>query len=996
MDNSITLVRQLVEDFKAQESAYLSLQYQESQVRLDFIDKFFTALGWDVSHTREKNPYEQEVKIENRVRTETSQRFADYAFYVTPNFRDVKFFAEAKKPARSLSNPNFYYQTIRYGWNQKTPIAVLTDFEELHIIDCRSKPEIKSALDNKIESFHYSQYSDEETFNRIYYLFGREAVARGSIDKYSASLSKPKQKGSGKGQVKSALQQVDGAFLELLDAYRDQLAHAFKNKNQELSGEELTEVVQRTIDRLVFVRFLEDKFIEEPLIRGLVGRPSVWHSFQSLCQSLEPKYNGLVFKQHRLLDSATFVAPDDQVFGKICAELSDPASPYDFDKIPISILGNIYERFLGKVIVTTDKRATVQDRPEVRKAGGVYYTPEYIVRYIVEETVGELIQGKTPTEIAKMAFADIACGSGSFLLEVYNTLLVYHTRWYNEHPEKVKKGDVETRDGGFILSLKKRREILINNIYGVDIDQQAYEVTQVSLYLKLLEDATMSEGFQFSLLKEKLLPDLKKNIVCGNSLIEPDILLDRDEEPIVKPFNFVDAFPEIIKRGGFDAIVGNPPYVRQEQLSTLKSYFQSHYKVYHPVADLYTYFIERGIQLLKYGGCFSYIVSNKWLRANYGEPLRVWLKEKRIEELIDFGDLPVFSDATTYPCILRVKNGPGQLESLSVTKVSSLEDLDLHQLVQNKKIKLDYRRLDKSGWSLSPESSHLLYERLRSVGITLHQYTQGKVYRGIITGLNQAFVISEEVRNNLISQHQSSAGLIKPFLAGKEVKRYSKLTESQHLIFIPNGWTNSSSPGRKDKWKWFEEFYPAIANHLIAFESDARKRYDQGEYWWELRACDYYAAFESPKIIFPNICKKPEFTLDLMGYYTNQKCFIISTSDKYLLGILNSKMSFYLFRTLLPKLRGGYYEPSYVYFKEFPIRIINAANPEEIKLHNRVVELVETLMDVREKLVVAKTDAEANRLEMYSAGIDRQLDETVYALYALTEEDIKIVEDNNV
>ena len=431
MNESLDLIRQLVEDFKQQESAFLSASYQESEVRQDYIDKFFTALGWDVTHERQKNPYEQEVKIENRVNASGSQRRADYAFCIAPNFRTVKFFVEAKKPSRNLANPDDCYQTTRYGWNQGTPLAVLTDFEEFHILDCRYKPDIKTSLDRKIESFHYSDYADAEKFARIFHLFGREAVANGSLEKFAASLPKAKGKAAKKGALRSTYQHVDEAFLELLDGCRESLAKEFKNNNQHLDGEELTEAVQRTLDRLVFIRFLEDKSIEEPSIIGLSAKPSAWNAFSSLCRSLEPKYNGLVFKQHRILDSDTFVPPDNDVFGAICAELSDPASPYDFDKIPISILGSIYERFLGKVVSATEKRAKVEEKPEVRKAGGVYYTPEYIVRYIVKETVGKLIEGKTPAEIAKMAFADIACGSGSFLLEVYGTLLDNHTGWYN-------------------------------------------------------------------------------------------------------------------------------------------------------------------------------------------------------------------------------------------------------------------------------------------------------------------------------------------------------------------------------------------------------------------------------------------------------------------------------------------------------------------------------------------------------------------------------------
>ena len=361
---------------------------------------------------------------------------------------------------------------------------------------------------------------------------------------------------------------------------------------------------------------------------------------------MDPKYNGLVFKPHKVLDGKDFIPPDDEEFGNICRELSDPQSPYNFDQIPISILGSIYERFLGKVVHATDKRVKVEEKPEVRKAGGVYYTPEYIVRYIVNETVGKLIEGKIPEEIAKMTFADIACGSGSFLIEVYNQLLDYHIRYYSANPDKQKETDVFEREGKLHSTLRKKKEILLNSVYGVDIDFQATEVTQLSLYLKLLEDVTMQDAHQFGMFKETILPDLRNNIRNGNSLIGRDIIegqlfADIDENKL-KAMNFEDAFPAVMKRGGFDAVVGNPPYVRQEGLGDQKVYFERKFKVYQGAADLFTYFIERGITLLRSGGRFSYIVANKWLRSNYGEPLRRWLKEQGIIQLIDFGELPVF------------------------------------------------------------------------------------------------------------------------------------------------------------------------------------------------------------------------------------------------------------------------------------------------------------------------------------------------------------------
>ncbi|HNI11687.1 MAG TPA: N-6 DNA methylase, partial [bacterium] len=632
-DKAFESVNRLVQDFRAQEAYYLDAKYQEQEARKDFIDKFWIALGWDVNHEIQKNPYEQEVRIENAVRTGASQRRADYGFYLSPNFRDPKFFVEAKKPSRSIANPDDYFQVNRYGWSQQTPVAVLTDFEELHIIDCRFKPHIGTALDRKIKAFRYTDYTDAEKFAEIYWLFSREAVATGSLEKYAAALPRPKGKAAQKGLFKAGVQPIDEAFLEELDEYRVILAKAFKKSNPDLEGEALTEAVQRTIDRLVFIRFLEDKSIEDYEVRHYGDSGHAWKKFLAHCQRLEPKYNGLVFKPHPVIDGRSFHAPDEEDFKAICAKLSDPHAVYDFDQIPIAILGSIYERFLGKVVHTTAKRAVVEEKPEVRKAGGVYYTPEYIVRYIVQNTVGKLIEGKTPESIAKMAFADIACGSGSFLIEVYSELLAYHEKYYLDHPEAAKAGDTQLRDGRIVLSLKKRQEILINNIYGVDIDFQATEVTQLSLYLKLLEDATRNDAYQYGMLKEKVLPDLKKNIVCGNSLIGTDILegdlFERTEEKKLKPMDFESAFPEIMKRGGFDAIVGNPPYLKIEHISeTDRAYFSNKYRSYFKRYDTYGVFVEKAVILLNQDGLSGMIIPSTILNNLSFSSLRNVLLER--------------------------------------------------------------------------------------------------------------------------------------------------------------------------------------------------------------------------------------------------------------------------------------------------------------------------------------------------------------------------------
>jgi type I restriction-modification system DNA methylase subunit len=648
-------VKELVEVFKENAGRYLSPDYSEAQARLDFIDKFWIALGWDVNHETQTNPYRQEVKVERGVATNEWRKRADYAF-LAPNFRDVRFFVEAKKPHAGLDNPLFYFQTIRYGWNSHIPLSILTDFEELRVLDCRYKPNIDTVLGQAALKYHYTDYSNVETFRTLYYLFSRAAVADGSIEQFAAGLPKLGKR-TMRGVAGDKHQSIDEAFLKELDEYRDEFARSFKRNNQALDGPALTEATQRTLDRLVFMRFLEDKLIEdEPLVEDLNRRGDSWKNFVSSSRRLNKIYNGIIFKEHPILDSANFQV-DEKIFRRIVTNLSHRNSPYDFNAIPIHILGSIYERFLGKVIVATDRRARVEEKPQVRKAGGVYYTPEYIVRYIVDNTVGKLIEGMTPKEIREMRFADIACGSGSFLLGIYDYLLRYHTAYYNRtkrnQAEGKKAGCIPTEGNALRLSLLQKRTILLTNIYGIDVDPTAVEVAQLSLYLKLLEDETIASAHQQQLeMRQALLPSLSSNIVSGNSLVSWDIFegqLFTSNEAVLNPMEFGDKFPEVMKRGGFDAVIGNPPYVLlQGELRDdfQLQYFRRNYQAASYKLDTYHLFIERGISLTKSSGRCSMITPANFLTNNYLAPLRRLILERSHLEHITIIDQGVFRGAS--------------------------------------------------------------------------------------------------------------------------------------------------------------------------------------------------------------------------------------------------------------------------------------------------------------------------------------------------------------
>ena len=553
-------VVQLIEDFKTNSDYYLSPSYTEAAVRQDFIDKFFTALGWDVAHNHQKNPYQQEVKVEKAQRQEGSQaqKRADYAFHLAPDFRAVQFFVEAKKPSRTLrKNQADYFQTAKYGWNSQTGVSVLTDFEEFVIIDCRHKPDFDTALSTEIKYYTYTDFLNQDTFAEVFWLFSREAVAAGNLETYIGKLPKYKGKSGKQGNLFGGGASIDDSFLEYIDEIRLQMAQAFYTGNPNLDNYQLTEATQRTIDRLVFMRFLEDKQIEpENLLHNIANAAKPWKKFIAECRRLDTKYNGIVFKPH-FMDKDGFLGADEAQFREIAADLDHTNTPYDFNYIPIHILGNIYERFLGKVISIQDGKAGVEEKLEVRKAGGVFYTPKYIVDYIVEHTVGPLLEKvRYPSKVAELKIADISCGSGSFLIGVYGRLLDWYRGYYNQHPTAAKEAGChwDEENGVWVLSIRQKQQILLDNVYGTDIDVQAAEVTQVSLFLKLLEDETMATANEMNVLfAEKILPDLSGNIKCGNALIGYDIMdnlpdFDLSHQRSINPFEFEQAFPKVFRR----------------------------------------------------------------------------------------------------------------------------------------------------------------------------------------------------------------------------------------------------------------------------------------------------------------------------------------------------------------------------------------------------------------------------------------------------------------
>jgi type I restriction-modification system DNA methylase subunit len=1012
-DEAYNIVRQLVERFGEQLESYISSGYNETLTRRDFIDPFFKALGWDMDNTAGNAEAYREVIHEDRVKVGRATKAPDYAFRLPGGKR--LFFVEAKKPSVVVKTDiSVAYQVRRYGWNAKLALSIVTDFEEFAVYDCTIKPHPADKPGKaRIKYLRYDHYLSE--FDFLWETFSFESVRKGRFDRYAQNDS-----------IKKGASTVDHEFLISLDNWRTYLATAISLKNRSLDEDEINFAVQQIIDRLIFLRIAEDRGVEP---YGLL-RECITHAFSKkeggafrnlmeVFRKADEKYNAGLFdlKRDRVTENLVI---DHKVLKTIISEMYFPESPYEFSVIPVEIMGSAYEKFLGKQIkIDHAHRASIEEKPEIRKAGGVYYTPQYIVDYIVKNTVGKMIEGKSPGEISPLKIVDPACGSGSFLIGTYRYLLDYHRNYYTENGTKTGKKESPVTPDGELTSNEKKR-ILLNNIYGVDIDVNAVEVTKLSLLIKCMEGETQTTiEQQFKLWHDRILPTLDNNIKCGNSLVDEDFydgVIDFDPtQKSVKPFNWQKAFPQvftlrlpvepedvkilaarlrhvqkkadeiILKLGGkledpvdqygnnigFDVVIGNPPYVRQESLGSLKKYYEKKYRVYHGMADLYSYFIERGFRLLSRKGLYGMIVANKWMRAAYGEPLRRFLQKQTVEQIVDFGDLPVFEAATAYPCILIAHKGATENSTVESTSVKTLDFGQLDDYVLLNKLEIKQESMEDAGWNLAGEVENNLMRKIKNAGILLGKYVNGRIFYGIKTGLNEAFIIDHETKDQLISDDPNCQEIIKPLLTGKDVKRYIIPECNKYLIFSFKDISIDA--------------YPSVKKHLDAFRQKLEKRAGKQK-WYELQSlpgkdAPYYA----PKILYPDIAIKTQAVIDNQGFYSVNTVYNIGVADKYLLAILNSQLFHYYFSKITNSIRGGYLRFFSQYIEKFPVAQKNREYETICKLTDLITDLY---AEIKTSKLPDKTEQLQNRIDH----TNKRIDQLVYGLYGLSDEEIELVE----
>lgn len=999
-DQAKAIIEKLVERFAEHRKDYHLAEYNEQKTRQDFINPFFKALGWDIDNEKGDSEAYREVIYEDKVVVRGKAKAPDYGFRLSGSGKKRLFYVEAKKPSVAIkTNKESAYQLRRYGSSAQAHVSILTNFEDFIIFDCSRVPNLNdSASVSRLKHIHFEDYVKE--FDFIYDIFSHEAVTKGRFDKYVQSDTN--KKGS---------QTLDKEFVESLDSWRKYLATSIALNNKKITDEELNYAVQLTIDRLIFLRFCEDRGVEPyGQLQKAVSKGDAYKNLLDLFKQADDKYNSGLFDFEK--DQITpKLKIDNKVIKWIMEQLYYPICRYEFSVMPVEVLGNAYEQFLGKVIRTTPSGAVkIEEKPEVRKAGGVYYTPQYIVEYIVKNTLGKLIDGKAPKEIDKIKIVDPACGSGSFLVGAFEYLLDYHINWYHQKGYADKKGKDNPFTPQGTLTTHEKKRILTNNIFGVDLDANAVEVTKLSLLLKCMEGETeASIKQQTSMFHERVLPNLDDNIKDGNSLIDTDFYdneINLGLERTIKPFSWKKSFPEVFRQGGFDVVIGNPPYVEFKQLDEkIKKALEPYYESARGKYDLFIPFIERAIKLTKPEGLTSFILPSMFTKRDYGQAIRKYITtNSKIEQLVYFGDFQVFDQVTIFPFIFVFsKSNPKTKDKTEIVLFPTQKGLN-HSLVNlslknensdknSEKYKIETKKLTENPWNISNDSvTDLKNKLLNHPSSTPLKEITDYIFVGIQSGKDEVFFVDKEI----IKENKLEKEIVIPIFKGRDILKYSTNWTGTFIIYPYDKKTNQVIPEKELKLK-----FPNVYSYLTKNRSllKGRDYFDKSsKAWYELWCERVFQKFKQLKIVNAEISSDNRFYLDKDGFLGNTKTFnTVLKKDwaneyYYVLGLLNSKVLEFFHRQISVPKAGGFFEYKTQFINLYPIRKIDVKDKKEKQSHDEITKNSELLMSLYKELKEEKLPSKAGQLKQRIEHSTEKINHLVYDLYELTPEEIKIIE----
>ncbi|MCT7536193.1 BREX-1 system adenine-specific DNA-methyltransferase PglX [Aliarcobacter butzleri] len=936
-------------------------KFQEFLAKVDYIktvkeekyqdgflkDVFENCLGYTLDMTNPSN-----YNLEREKKNETDGKKADGVIYIDNKVIGViELKAQDTKNLDKIETQAFNY----HASHSNSKYIIISNFDELRFY-----------IDKKTAYEKFSLFTlSYEEFKKLHLLISFESIKEDIPLKL-------------KEKTATFEQNISKELYKDFSAFRTHLFENIVKNNENIDKSTLLRLTQKLCDRIIFILFAEDRGLLTPnTIKEIITRHSqdVFGNsmyeyykiyFNAINEGNEklniPKYNGGLFAKDELLDNLKI---DDENLNMEAQKLSS----YNFEsEISVNILGHIFEQSLTDLeeLQANIENTNFDKTKSKRKKDGVFYTPEYITKYIVENTLGIMCldkreelnlsnitapvnpkkltkqeqQTKTNLEIYKdwlfnLKILDPACGSGAFLNQALEYLIKEHKQLQND---LALMGDL-------FSSYTVEESVLEHNLYGVDINEDAVEIARLSLWLR-----TAQRG--------RALTNLNDKIVCANSLLE-------------MPF----------EENSFDVVIGNPPYVRQEAIKEQKEALSKIYKVFHGSADLYVYFVELGLNLLKENGLFSYIFPNKWLKTSYGKPLRQLLKTYNIQSIIDFGDLQIFDGATTYPLILTISKS-NQNEYFKSCQLKEINE-DLATIIEIKGENVSFDKLDDKGWNIFGTK---LIQKLNHNTISLHEYTNEEIFYGIKTGFNEAFVIDKNKKDEIVKKDSKSIEIIKPLLRGRDVSKYEINFAEQYLIYAHN--------------KVNIQDYPAVIEHLEIYKKQLEKRAGK-QLWWQLQS-NSFKDFGKSKIVYMKMQTKVAFSIDYDNCLINDALFCYLKDDKFLLSFLNSKLGWFLISSFCTQIQNGY-QLMYDYFKQIPIPKIEEEKQQPfIKLVDEILEAKQKIKDYKILLDEAikndnfdreiKLKKELETLENICISNEKEIDNMVYKLYDLTEEEIKIVE----
>lgn len=854
---------------------------------------------------------------------------------------------------------------------------------------------------SKYEYFNLDMLQETENFQKFIYLLSKTSLI-GDGGKHT-----PKTKVLFEENIAEE-KRIEKQFYTLYKSVRENVFKNLVANNREVNEELLLEKTQKLMDRFLFIAFAEDKGLlprnsyESVIVKKGKEYLGIFEMFKTFCNWINSgnkqfninRYNGGLFKEDTDLDGLLI---EDAVFEEL-----EKIAQYDFsEQVNEHILGHIFEQSITDLeeIKSSLQNKEYDQKEGKRKKTGVFYTPKHITRHIVETTIGNWLEDKKAElgyyelpeikefwttkglssnakkhlefwkkyrdAVKNMKIIDPACGSGAFLIEAFDYLMKI-----SEYiKEQIASFNIS---GSYSLTEDITSSILLNNIYGVDLSAESVEITKLALWLKTADPS-------------RPLENLDENIKHGNSVVD-DKQIDENFA-----FNWNEEFSEIFENGGFDIVIGNPPYVRQESIKEIKPHLQKNYAVYTGVADLYCYFYELGYKLLKKdSGYLGFITSNKWFRAKYGQNLRqFFLENTEILEIIDYNGIKIFDGATVDSNIIVFK---AKKDSENINEMSiKIGDSDYFKLKQNS--------LSSEMFVFSHNEEEIsIKEKIEKIGKPLKEW-EISINRGILTGLNDAFIINKETRDMLINADFKNSEVIKPLLRGRDIKKYDINFAELYLINIHNGTKNTDAININD--------YPKIKEWLDTFEPKLSKRSDKGKTPYNLRNCAYLDDFEKEKIVYAVITSSVSFTYTESTFYFNDKAFMIIGNDlKYLCAMLNSNLFDYAFMKLyggatLGKAR----ENRKVFLEKLPIPVVN----KEIQnlIEDKVTKILATnkkISDYKILLERAKSNKKYDEIidleklledsQLLVQKLEYEINQDIYKIYGLTQKEIDFIEKN--